>query len=126
MRIGRLSEDGASVLWQEPVTCPVVLPSRAPDGYAPLACSARLRGTSLETAAADLLAWRMHARSGLRVRASDVPLREGTAVVLRLGLGPISFSAPCRVLELTHEPTRSGFAYGTLPGHPESGLERCA
>ena len=124
MRIGRLSEDAASVLRQEPVTCPVVLPSRAPDGYAPIACSAPLRGTSLETAAADLLAWRMHARSGLRVRASDVPLREGTVVVLRLGLGPISFSAPCRVLELIHEPTRRGFVYGTLPGHPESGVER--
>src|SRR5690625_7836419 len=66
----------------------------------------------------------MHARSGLRVLASDVPMLEGSVVVLRLGLGPISFSAPCRVLELIDEPTRRGCVYGTLPRHPESGVDR--
>lgn len=32
-------------------------------------------------------------------------------------------SAPCRVIYVIDEPTRKGFAYGTLPGHPESGEE---
>jgi uncharacterized protein (UPF0548 family) len=31
---------------------------------------------------------------------------------------------PCRVLEVIDEPRRQGFAYGTLPGHPEAGEER--
>ncbi|MEO6941858.1 MAG: DUF1990 domain-containing protein [Terrimesophilobacter sp.] len=32
-------------------------------------------------------------------------------------------SAPCRVIYVIDEPNRKGFAYGTLPGHPESGEE---
>ncbi|GAA4696164.1 DUF1990 domain-containing protein [Nocardioides conyzicola] len=31
---------------------------------------------------------------------------------------------PCRVAYVVAEPDRAGFAYGTLPGHPESGEER--
>ncbi len=31
--------------------------------------------------------------------------------------------APCRVIYVLDEPDRFGFAYGTLPGHPEEGEE---
>ncbi len=31
--------------------------------------------------------------------------------------------APCRVVWTTEERRRAGWAYGTLPGHPESGEE---
>ncbi|MDP3207567.1 MAG: DUF1990 domain-containing protein, partial [Rhodoglobus sp.] len=31
--------------------------------------------------------------------------------------------APARVVYLIDEPKRKGFAYGTLPGHPEDGEE---
>jgi uncharacterized protein (UPF0548 family) len=31
--------------------------------------------------------------------------------------------APCRVVYLINEPGKRGFAYGTLPGHPERGEE---
>ncbi len=34
--------------------------------------------------------------------------------------------APCRVVYVIDEPDIRGFAYGTLPGHPESGEERFA
>jgi hypothetical protein len=30
---------------------------------------------------------------------------------------------PCRVVHVVDEPRRRGFAYGTLPGHPEQGEE---
>ena len=36
-------------------------------------------------------------------------------------LGPVR--APCRVVYVVDEPDRRGFAYGTLPGHAESGEE---
>lgn len=34
-----------------------------------------------------------------------------------------SVTAPCRVIYVIDEPGRKGFAYGTLPGHPECGEE---
>lgn len=47
----------------------------------------------------------------------------GDTAILTLGFGPIKFRAPCRVIWIIDEPKRKGFAYGTLPGHPESGEE---
>jgi uncharacterized protein (UPF0548 family) len=40
-------------------------------------------------------------------------------------LGPrwLRVRAVCRVVYVVDEPDRVGFAYGTLPGHPESGEE---
>ena len=100
----------------------VRLPS--PDGFRRLQRSTVLDGRGLDDASDDLFAWRMHERSGLRVAAGDIPLVEGTVVVLRLGPGPLALRIPCRVVEVVDEPGRRGFSYGTLPGHPESGEEQ--
>jgi uncharacterized protein (UPF0548 family) len=43
----------------------------------------------------------------------------GSEVIVHLG--PVG--APCRVVYVVDEPDRRGFAYGTLPGHAESGEE---
>ena len=40
-----------------------------------------------------------------------------------LRLGPLRTWAACRVVYVVDEPSRKGFAYGTLPGHPECGEE---
>ena len=45
-------------------------------------------------------------------------------MVLGVGLGPLRLLTPCRVVEVTDEADRKGFAYGTLPGHQERGEER--
>jgi uncharacterized protein (UPF0548 family) len=44
-------------------------------------------------------------------------------VVLALPLGPLRAVAACRIVTLVDEQTRFGFAYGTLPLHPEQGEE---
>ncbi len=49
--------------------------------------------------------------------------RPGTELTVVLRIWPLSFSAPCRVVYVLDEPDRRGFAYGTLPGHPEVGEE---
>jgi uncharacterized protein (UPF0548 family) len=73
-------------------------------------------------AVADLLAWQVQARAGLRVRAaSDVV--EGAVVELAAGPGRFAVRAPCRVVRVVRGDDVAGFAYGTLPGHPESGEE---
>jgi uncharacterized protein (UPF0548 family) len=78
-----------------------------------------------DQAAAATLAWRIQTGSGIRVRtagrADAVPLRDGDTVVMRVPLWPLD--VPCRVVYVVDEPRRAGFAYGTLPGHPESGEE---
>jgi len=75
------------------------------------------------TAAAAVLAWRAHTGAGLRVAASSPTAEPGSVVVLGLGAGPFRLQAPCRVVYVLDEPRRHGFAYGTLPGHPEIGEE---
>jgi uncharacterized protein (UPF0548 family) len=74
-------------------------------------------------AVAGLRAWAAHRGAGVRVEPPDAPLEEGTTVVVVTRLGPASVLAACRVVAVVDEPDRFGFAYGTLPLHPESGEE---
>lgn len=54
--------------------------------------------------------------------AEGVPvLRPGDTVIMRVPFYP--FPVPARVVYVIDEPLRKGFAYGTLPGHPERGEE---
>ncbi|MGV0742440.1 DUF1990 family protein [Mycolicibacterium sp. XJ870] len=66
-----------------------------------------------------VLRWGMQRGAGLRVQATSEVAAIGTELLVRLGPIP----APCRVVYVLDEPDRRGFAYGTLPGHPESGEE---
>ena len=74
-------------------------------------------------AVGGLRAWAAHRGAGVRVEPGDAPLVEGTTVVLVTRTGPASVLAACRVVAVVDEPRRFGFAYGTLPLHPESGEE---
>jgi uncharacterized protein (UPF0548 family) len=78
---------------------------------------------TLERAAHALFHWDMHRRAGLTVAASSPTARRGTVVRLTLGWRGLGITAPCRVIYTIEETNRRGFAYGTLPGHPESGEE---
>jgi uncharacterized protein (UPF0548 family) len=81
-------------------------------------------GRSLfDRAGADLLAWQVQSRSGIEVRASHPTAVKGTVVQLAIGLRGLAVLAPCRVVYLVAEEHRTGFAYGTLPGHPQRGEE---
>ena len=50
-------------------------------------------------------------------------LRPGDTANLRIPFGPFHVDSPVRVVYVVDQPSRKGFAYGTLPGHPESGEE---
>jgi uncharacterized protein (UPF0548 family) len=81
---------------------------------------------SLEEAAEVLMTWGVHERAGLRVAASTRRVVPDAVVVMRLAAGAFTvpgIEIPCRVVRVIDEPDRVGFAYGTLPGHPESGEE---
>ncbi len=63
--------------------------------------------------------WGMLRGAGVRVEATTDVAAVGSEVIVHLG--PVR--VPCRVVYVVDEPDRRGFAYGTLPGHAESGEE---
>jgi uncharacterized protein (UPF0548 family) len=78
---------------------------------------------AFDAASSALLAWQVQLRAGLRVTASEAIAQPGAIVLLSAGSWPLQLRAPCRVVYTVTEAQRRGFAYGTLPGHPESGEE---
>ena len=96
-----------------------------PAGYDVLRRSRPLgRGHGCFRAVTDaLFARRVHEGIGLRVAASERALAEGVDVDLLVGAGRARLRVPCRVVRVWDGEARSGFAYGTLPGHPETGEE---
>ena len=123
-RAGTVTSRAYIALEEEPVTVPLDALENPPPGFRRLHRSTVLVGADLEDARARLFRWDLHRRAGLGVSASHTPLREGTEVHLQIGAGPLQVMAPCRVLRVIDEPDRAGFAYGTLPGHPEAGIEQ--
>ena len=78
---------------------------------------------AFERAAAAVFDWRMQRSVGLRVRATGPAGEPGTVVVLTAGWPRPGYDIPCRVVWAQTTGDERGFAYGTLPGHPESGEE---
>ncbi|AYF75253.1 DUF1990 domain-containing protein [Nocardia yunnanensis] len=76
-----------------------------------------------EQAGEQIRVYRMQRGTGIFQQATTPVAEPGTELTVRLGLGPLGIEAPCRVVYVLDEPNRRGFAYGTLPGHPESGEE---
>ena len=73
-----------------------------------------------EEAADAVMHWGMQRGAGLRVEASSDTVEVGAVVMVKMAF----LKAPCRVVYVIDEPDIRGFAYGTLPGHPECGEER--
>ena len=98
---------------------------RLPPGYHHLrrTVTAGAGRDAFATATERLLGWQVHRRAGLRVMPSSTTVRPGSVVLMGFGVGPLRINAPCRVVYTVEEPAIKGFAYGTLPGHPESGEE---
>lgn len=95
-----------------------------PVGYQHLHAS-RVVGSGqelFEQCAETVMTWGVQRGAGLTVVPGD-RVRVGAENRLGLRLGPVRTWAPCRVVYVVDEPDRKGFAYGTMPGHPECGEE---
>ncbi|MFJ5307984.1 DUF1990 family protein [Streptomyces sp. NPDC088350] len=93
-----------------------------PPGFHPLYVRTRLgEGEKVFRRASEaVLTWELHREMGIGIEASADKAAPGVDVTVTLaGL----IRAPCRIVWTVEEPRRSGWAYGTLPGHPESGEE---
>ncbi|WP_084541269.1 DUF1990 family protein [Nocardioides alkalitolerans] len=89
------------------------------DRSRPLGYGAATYGRAVE----DLFTWQVQRRAGLDVRADARADEPGAVALLTIGPWPFVVRAPVRVVDVLAEPTRAGFSYGTLPGHPERGEE---
>jgi uncharacterized protein (UPF0548 family) len=98
--------------------------SELPAGYHHDRRETNLAGVDVfEKAVIVLKNWSMHAKAGLRVFPEGQVLEPDTTVLVLVPLGPATAVAPCRIVYTIDESERFGFAYGTLPGHPERGEE---
>ena len=101
--------------------------SSPPHGFRPVVRS--VRSGAGEDAWADasrtVSTWGVQHGASFRVErlhaASDDAISEGDVVRLRWRWWPLAI--PARVVYVVDEPRRRGFAYGSLPGHPECGEE---
>lgn len=96
-----------------------------PQGYHHFRLRRRIgHGRALfEQAGAEILEYRMQKGTHVFHTASTPTAEPGTRITVRLGVGPLSIIAPCQVVYVLCAPNQRGFAYGTLPGHPEIGEE---
>lgn len=77
-----------------------------------------------ELAKTAIREWKMFDVPGMELCYSDTPIEVGRNVApLARHLGFYSLNA-CRIVYVIDEPTRFGFAYGTLSEHAECGEER--
>ncbi|MET7481305.1 DUF1990 domain-containing protein [Streptomyces sp. NPDC005648] len=68
-----------------------------------------------------VMSWEMHRELGVGIDAgADRAAPDVDVTVTLAGM----IKAPCRVVYTVEEPRRTGWAYGTLTGHPECGEER--
>jgi len=79
---------------------------------------------SFRQAGETILTWGLQRGAGLRVEPDTPRVAVGSTTVLGIGVAGLYLAFPCRVNEVYQEPTRLGFSYLTLPGHPECGMER--
>ncbi len=74
-------------------------------------------------ARAGIDGWEAATAAGIAIEPSDAPIAVGTTVGILVRVGPAQVLAACRIVAVVDEPDRYGFAYGTLPAHPEEGEE---
>lgn len=101
------------------------LEGRLPDDYQHVRSTVEV-GVGEEAFAsgcAALRAWAAHEYLNISVTPERAPLETGVVVVAGIPMGPVTVFAPCRIVSTIVGADRFGFAYGTLPGHPERGEE---
>lgn len=98
---------------------------RLPHGYRHDAHRVELgRGSRVfERAVLGLRQWEAHRRAGLSLRPDVPDIGVGVNLAVVLPLPVLTAVVVCRIVLVIDEPDTFGFAYGTLPAHPEQGEE---
>ena len=96
-----------------------------PDGYAHTRQSVVVGSGVADFARSveALQGWRAHLHAGATLSPPRPDIVAGAAVLAVVRVLLVFAVVPCRIVYVTDEDHRFGFAYGTLPGHPERGEE---
>jgi len=78
---------------------------------------------AFEAARHSLHTWVPQLGIGATVEPEGQAVFTGATVLIVLRRGPLHVVAPDRIIGVVDEPRRFGYAYGSLPGHPERGEE---
>ena len=70
-----------------------------------------------------LSTWVAQAGIGASVHPPGQPVEAGATLLVVIARPTVHVIAPNRIIGVLDEPRRFGFAYGSLPGHPERGEE---
>ena len=82
------------------------------------------KGEDLFARATDAIrSWAAQRAAGFDLLPATPALEPGETLVLAFRSFPFFVTGAARVVYVVDEPDRFGFAYGTLPGHPEKGEE---
>lgn len=79
--------------------------------------------TTFEQSVLGLQTWQAHHTRRTRVFPGSQPVVEGESMIVLAGFNALAIPAPCRIVKVIQDVNQYGFAYGTLPGHPEQGEE---
>lgn len=98
---------------------------RPPPGYWSYGLSAVIGHgrDAFERASSRVLAHEVFRRAGIDVAASTPTAELGSVLRVRIPVVFLRFTGFSRVVEIVDKHERRGLAYGTLPGHPQSGRE---
>jgi uncharacterized protein (UPF0548 family) len=98
------------------------LQRRAVPGVPDRSVAREVPGT-LAAAEAALRAFAPHRGIRARVVPPDAAVEVRRSLIVVVPFGPVEMCVPTRIVAVVDEPSRFGFAYGTLPGHIEAGEE---
>lgn len=79
---------------------------------------------AFQSAVAALKRWRQFDLGWVEAWSPDTPIRAGEVVAVMGHAAGLWWLNACRIVYVIDEDCKFGFAYGTLPGHVESGEER--
>lgn len=76
-----------------------------------------------EKAKSAIRAWKMFPAAWTVILPAHAPITEGTTIAMYAKAFGLWWRNSCRIVYVIDESDRFGFAYGTLPGHIETGEE---
>lgn len=99
--------------------------SQAPPGYTVEHFERRLGAGpgGFARAASALGTWAPQRGAGIELTPNRPEIAQDATIVMLIPLGGGWVTAAARIVYVVSEPDRFGFAYGTLPHHPEQGEE---